>query len=200
MQRVLPDGHADVLVHDSGRIEVVGLYDTVDLPLLPRGTWIRGIRLKPHAVAAALRVDAASLRNHTLPLEDIVGVRQARRLLDPRERDAWISSIEPHARTEHAVRLLRTHAVDVTADALGLTARQLHRVLVSEVGLAPKVFQRVLRLQRFVAAAERRGGLAQAAADAGYADQSHMTREVRALAGLTPMRLLEARRQPLRNA
>jgi AraC-like DNA-binding protein len=190
---VLPDGHADVLLYDGGGIEVVGLHDEVDLPFLPGGTWIRGIRLRPHAVAAAFRIDASTLRNTTVSLEDVLGSSQARRLLDRRARDAWVRSIEPNPRTERAVRLLTMHPVEVVADAVGVTSRQLHRVLVTDVGLAPKVFQRVLRMQRFVASAERLGGLAHAAADAGYADQSHMTREVRSLAGVTPTRLLQER-------
>lgn len=200
VQRVVPDGHADVLIHESGRIEVVGLHDEVDLPLLQAGTWIHGIRLRPHAVAAAFRIDASSLRNRTVPLEDVVGARHARRLLDSQERDAWIRSIEPNPRTEHAVRLLTTHPVNRAADALGLTSRQLRRVLAAEIGIAPKAFQRVLRMQRFMAAAERLDGLANAAAEAGYSDQAHMTREVRSLAGLTPTRLLQERSQPLRRA
>ena len=200
VQRVLPDGHADLLVHEDGRVEVVGLHDEVDLPFLEAGTWIRGIRLRPHAVAAAFRIDASLLRNRTLPLEDVLGSRRARRLLDARERDAWVTSIEPRPRTERAVRLLSRYPVDLAAVELGLTSRQLRRVLVTEVGLAPKVFQRVLRMQRFVTAAELNTGLASAAADAGYADQSHMTREIRSLAGLTPTRLLQERRDPLRGA
>lgn len=68
------------------------------------------------------------------------------------------------------------------------------------VGLSPKVFQRVLRMQRFLAATERLDGLANAAAEAGYSDQPHMTREVRSLAGLSPTRLLRERGQPLASA
>jgi len=156
----------------------------------PAGTWIRGIRLRPPAIASAFGLDASALRNRTLALEDVIGSRQAQRLFDPRERDRWIRSITTHARTEHAIRLLTTHSVDATAHSLGLTPRQLHRVLVAEVGLAPKTFQRVSRLQRFLRAAARIDGLANIAADAGYADQSHMTREVRSLSGLTPTQLL----------
>ena len=195
VQRVLPDGCADVLLYQDDSIDVVGLHDQVDVPLLPAGTWIRAIRLRPHAVAAAFQIDAASLRNRTLPLSDIFGTSRARQLVDPRERDAWLQSIEPDPRTERAVRLLDRRSVDETATLLGLTPRQLRRVLLSEVGLGPKVFQRVLRLQRFLAAAERPGGLAMAAAEAGYADQSHLSREVQTLAGVAPKRLLQERRQ-----
>ena len=193
VQRVVPDGHADVIIRSTGAVDVVGLYDEVDLPFLPAGSWIRGIRFRPEAVAPAFRVDASSLRNRSTPLDDVVGPRAARRVLDSRARDRWITSIEPDPRTQRAVRLLGSHAVDATAEALGLTARHLHRVLVAEVGLAPKTFQNVLRLQRFIAATDRLGRLADAAAEAGYADQSHMTREVRALAGITPGRLVEER-------
>jgi AraC-like DNA-binding protein len=193
VQRVVPDAHADVVIHETGEIDLVGLYDEVDMPFLAAGTWIRGIRFRPEAVAAAFRVDASSLRNRSVALADVVGARLARRVVDPRACDAWISSLEPSVRTQHAVRLLATHPVNITADALGLTARQLHRVLVADVGLAPKTFQNVLRLQRFLAATERLGRLADAAAEAGYADQAHMTREVRALAGITPRRLVDER-------
>jgi AraC-like DNA-binding protein len=40
---------------------------------------------------------------------------------------------------------------------------------------------------------DRRTELAAASVDAGYADQAHLTREVRALSGLTPARLLAER-------
>jgi AraC-like DNA-binding protein len=54
----------------------------------------------------------------------------------------------------------------------------------------------VLRLQGLLAlVGTDRGprGLAQLAAEAGYADQPHMTREMRALTGLAPAALLPGR-------
>jgi AraC-like DNA-binding protein len=58
--------------------------------------------------------------------------------------------------------------------------------------LGPKTFQRIGRLQRFLelAAAAPGRGLAELAAEAGYADQPHLSREARALAGLTATELL----------
>ena len=65
--------------------------------------------------------------------------------------------------------------------------------------LQPKVLQRALRFQGFLALAQagatatgRRGadGTAGLAVDAGYADQAHLSRECLRLTGLTPRRLL----------
>jgi AraC-like DNA-binding protein len=63
---------------------------------------------------------------------------------------------------------------------------------VDALGYGPKTLERILRFQRFRALAARRPylGLAELAAVAGYADQSHLTRECRRLAGGTPTSLL----------
>lgn len=193
VQRVLPDGHADVLLYGSGEVKLVGVYDHATLPTLPSGTVIRGIRLRPEAIAAAFRLEASELRNLTVPGEEVIGARGVRRLQDGRALDAWIRSIEPDRRTAAAIELLRSETVDQVATRLGLSARQLQRSIVTNVGLTPKTLQRVMRMQRFLAYADRRSDLAAASADAGYADQSHLTREVRALSGLTPARLLAER-------
>ena len=65
--------------------------------------------------------------------------------------------------------------------------------------VSPKVLQRTLRFQGFLALAQagttasgRRGadGVAGLAVDAGYADQAHLSRECLRLTGLTPRQLL----------
>jgi len=67
------------------------------------------------------------------------------------------------------------------------------------VGVSPKVLQRTLRFQGFLALAQagatasgRPGayGMAGLAVDAGYADQAHLSRECLRLTGLTPRQLL----------
>ena len=55
-------------------------------------------------------------------------------------------------------------------------------------------FGRVLRFRAFLSLVEEHGySLAAAAAEAGYADQSHLTRECNDLAGLSPAELLKGR-------
>lgn len=82
-------------------------------------------------------------------------------------------------------------------DDLGISERQLRRRFHAAVGYGPKILARVLRFQRLLVLASRRGAargeLARLALDAGYADQAHMTAEVTRLAGDPPARLLAAR-------
>jgi len=85
--------------------------------------------------------------------------------------------------------------VERIGDRLGLGERQLRRRFADAVGYGPKTLQRVLRFQRFVALATGgepggRPDLARLALEAGYADQAHLTRECRRLAGLPPAALL----------
>jgi AraC-like DNA-binding protein len=92
---------------------------------------------------------------------------------------------------------------------VGLSCRQLRRVVENETGLGPKTLQRIGRLQRFLRLAESGGGggldggggglaggggLSRWAARAGYADQAHLSRDVHDLAATTPARLLAERR------
>ena len=97
-------------------------------------------------------------------------------------------------------RLMPWSPVEVAtvADEVGLSSSQLRRRCLQTVGIGPKVLQRTLRFQGFLALAQAgtatgRGGadgMAGLAVDAGYADQAHLTREVRRLAGLTPSEML----------
>ncbi|MGH2718808.1 MAG: helix-turn-helix domain-containing protein, partial [Actinomycetota bacterium] len=78
------------------------------------------------------------------------------------------------------------------AKALYLSERQLRRRFDAAVGYGPKMLQRVLRFRGLLARLAEPGpapDLARVASDLGYADQAHLTREARELAGQTPMQL-----------
>jgi AraC-like DNA-binding protein len=78
------------------------------------------------------------------------------------------------------------------SERLGTSERQLLRRFHAAVGYGPKVLDRVLRFRRFVSAASGDEDLARLAAELGYADQAHLTRECVRLSGLTPARLAAA--------
>ncbi|HET6710106.1 helix-turn-helix domain-containing protein [Amycolatopsis sp.] len=67
-----------------------------------------------------------------------------------------------------------------------VSERRLRRRFVQAVGYGPATYLRVSRFQRAVALAPRAPNLAALAAAAGYADQAHLSRDCRALTGLTP--------------
>jgi AraC-like DNA-binding protein len=65
-----------------------------------------------------------------------------------------------------------------------MSSRQLQRRCGTAFGYGPKTLARVLRLQRALALARRGRSFANVSATAGYADQAHLSREVKALAGV----------------
>jgi AraC-like DNA-binding protein len=93
-----------------------------------------------------------------------------------------------------AAALLHHHrgrlGVAELAERLGYGRQYVHRQVTRHLGLPPRTLARLLRF-RSVAEAIRAGrlppsGFAGLAAAAGYADQSHLHREFRALAGRSP--------------
>jgi len=78
---------------------------------------------------------------------------------------------------------------------LGLLPRTLRRRFTAQVGLTPKRFARVQRMQRLVRDLDGQTEVdwAAAAARHGYADQPHLADEFRELAGVTPAEYLRSR-------
>jgi AraC-like DNA-binding protein len=86
--------------------------------------------------------------------------------------------------------------IGALAAAAGRSRQAFGRAFAREIGLAPKRAARVLRLERALAGlGDPAQPLAQVALAAGYADQAHFTRDVRAFCGETP-RALRARLLP----
>lgn len=188
---IVPDAVTDLVIRDGEAI-AAGVDTRPSTVPARAGSTILGVRLQPGAVTAVLGVAADELTDLRVPLEDLwgadgrafaedpVGVLE-RRVREARPADAIA--------TAAAGLIERGAPLPAIAGAVGLGERQLRRRFIAAVGYGPKTFARVLRFQR---ALERiRGGepLAAAAAEVGYADQAHMTREVAELAGRTPSAL-----------
>jgi AraC-like DNA-binding protein len=161
-----------------------------------------GVQLRPGAAEALFGASAGEFTNRHTPLDDVWG-RQVEAI---RERLAEVSALEDRVGVLESIliaRLRRTRGLHpavaralrqftVTSDIAQVVreAGYSHRTLVSEfrraVGLTPKEFTRVLRLQRVLRAIRGTGSLADLAAAAGYSDQAHLCREFREFAGVTP--------------
>lgn len=78
--------------------------------------------------------------------------------------------------------------IERLASGLGISRRQLERCFLARVGVTPKFYARIRRWQyAFALLRTRRSvSLASVALSAGFADQSHMSREFRDLAGQSP--------------
>jgi AraC-like DNA-binding protein len=120
----------------------------------------------------------------------------ARDPLDALQRELMRSLLdlgEPDPVVRAATTLLAGGSAGVAevAERVYVSERQLQRRFTERVGYGPKTFQRIARFQRAVDQLGRDGAEpARAAAAAGYADQAHLSRESRRLAGLSPRELV----------
>ena len=137
-------------------------------------------------------------------LQDVVAVRQGaapdRGRVAPRRAGLADPLVAAACRAVAADAATgRVTGVGPLADALAVSERQLLRRFRAAVGYGPRTLARVLRFQRFLAVAwapapasgDGPRDLARLAAELGFADQAHLTRECRRLAGTTPARLLD---------
>ncbi|GGK75878.1 AraC family transcriptional regulator [Planomonospora parontospora subsp. parontospora] len=212
---VVPDGCVDLVWGPRGP-HVAGP-DTGPMPVaMSPGDRYTGIRFRPGAVGEALGVPVEALRDLRVPLTDLGGLPgldaeavSAAIAAAGTAGDGDVRDVLGAVQESLAVRLRATPGPDpaapVVAEALrtgrsvgevardlGLSERQLHRRCVRAFGYGPKTLQRVVRFQRAVRLARRGAGLAEVALASGYADQSHMSNEVRRLAGV-PLRQLVSR-------
>ncbi|MEU7283180.1 helix-turn-helix domain-containing protein [Streptomyces sp. NPDC045431] len=195
--RVLPDGCMDLLWTD-GRLLVAGPDTRAYVPENP-GDAYAGVRFAPGHAPLILGVPAHELRDRRVELDALWPGPRVRRLAErvsaARDRAAALEELALRLaadapRPDPLVRAVVAgldagRPVAATAAAVGLGARQLHRRSLDAFGYGPKTLARVLRLQRALARVREGVPYARAAVEAGCADQAHLAREVRALAGTT---------------
>lgn len=126
---------------------------------------------------------------------DVLEAHLLRVLAGHRQRPAF--AMRPEA-TRAWDLLERSHGllpVAQVAARVGWSGRHLAARFTAEYGVGPKQAARLMRFEHARALAEAGHPLADVAARCGYADQAHLTRDWRSLAGRTPA---EARGEPFR--
>ena len=112
------------------------------------------------------------------------------------EAVASLSEEPPDRRITQVLRSIRAGVLRGSAGvwglagSIGLSERQLHRRCLNAFGYGPKMLDRVLRMNVALDHARTGIALADVAALTGYADQAHLTRDVKALTGVPPRTLL----------
>jgi AraC-like DNA-binding protein len=212
--RVLPDACADI-VFVAGRLIVAGPATAASQARPTPGQGRCGVRFRIGSAGAALGLPAAELLDQSVSLAELWGPA-GRRLEDrvaaaPTIDDALdvltrgiADRLPPPSGGDPLVRgaaiaLLRDGATLREAGrVVGLEERQLRRRFDRAVGYGPATLVRVQRFQRFLALAAHATAstIGRLAAEAGYADQAHLTRECRRLSGLSPSALLAAGAAP----
>jgi AraC-like DNA-binding protein len=217
-QRVLPDGCVDIVFIDDESPIVVGPWTEHFIARLPAGTRIVGTRFHPGRAPSLLGLPAAELLNQLVPLRDVwrrTFCSSLERVTEQPELSARRSAFEATLLNLLAYAAPNDPIVDGSIDWLahhphgrieklsqwiGISARHLQRRFSASVGYGPKAFQSILRFQRLLNLAgrsRRRRNLAELAADAGYADQAHMTREILRFSGCQPTLLLQSAQSAL---
>ncbi len=201
---ILPDGCLDIVVAPD-RVFVAGPDTTAWSSGYAVGAPLYGIRFLPGRAPRVLGVAASELLNQRVQLLDLWG-RPAKRIVSKLYADPIpeltklvaerldrpeVDPVDPLV--DLAVRRLQRGGSRVTAVLrdLDLSDRQLRRRFASSVGYGPATYLRVARLQRVRDLALGTPlSLADLAFEAGYADQAHLSRDVRELAGATARNLL----------
>ncbi|MFC3987075.1 helix-turn-helix domain-containing protein [Actinoplanes siamensis] len=195
-KRILPDGCLDLIWQD-GTVFVAGPDTTAQVGLPSPGSRYAALRFGAGTGPGVLGVPACELVDRRVPLDALWPPAEVRAIA---EADDPVIALTAAAsrRWQGADRAMLALAaaaraglpVGSAAQWCGLSARQLQRRSNIAVGYGPKTLHRILRLQRAVALARAGQPFATVSADAGYADQAHLAREVRALSGVSLSALL----------
>lgn len=200
-ERVVPTGYGQIVFDlDSGAGLLVGirtLSAVVDPPLRARG-----VRLSGAGVYAIVGPDVASTVDQAIDLTTIVPAATLRQLRD--------SGIAPDALADLVVKMCSRHRADprvVRAEQAlrhGATSRAVERdaamdrrrfvpLFRSQIGISPNAYHRLVRFADTIASLRTcsRDPIAVIAAKHGYADQAHLTRDVRQLARTTPGKVVK---------
>ncbi|MEO1056846.1 MAG: AraC family transcriptional regulator, partial [Actinomycetota bacterium] len=166
------------------------------------------VDLRPDMVRRVFGVPAAALAASSVELSDVLGrqgdefaerlceratladqlaecERQLATLVDHHERETTATERRAWGLLEGSDGRLPISAV---AADVGWSRQHLRRKFAAEYGMGPKDAARVMRFGKAVATmkATPTQSLAQVAADSGFSDQAHLTREWNDLAGCTP--------------
>jgi methylphosphotriester-DNA--protein-cysteine methyltransferase len=173
-----------------------------------------GMRLRPAGAYALLALPLHALSDATVDLHDLVG-RASAELIERchgaatvEQRfacaAAWLRGRLAQARQHDpavawSVRQIEANGGGVSIAALrehtGFSKSRLAAAFREQIGFTPKHYARILRFRGLLA--QLHGGrapLVDAAVDAGFFDQPHMTAEFRAFTGMTPRAFLCAAR------
>ena len=210
--RTIPHGSVELSVELGSAPRLVGPQTVPVVETLAPGACVVGVRFHRGVAPVVLGLPASELVDVSTGADELWGgaadalgasmaaaasAADAAALLEHAIVDRLADAPPPDPLVLEAVRaLLPWGATEVSAipAELHISERQLRRRMLTAIGHPPKALQRMLRFQGFLALAHARAktsrDLGALAAESGYADQAHLTRESHRLSGLSPGALL----------
>lgn len=207
-------------IHEAPRVVLVGPQSRRREDIVHTGNLkVFHIGFTPTGFYSLFQIPASSIANSAQSAEAVVGssINELEEQLALSPTEHWRSNAEQfllqklissrtaaagHLTAGIARSLLIHHGglpVAELAKRHGRSVRQIERIFEQHVGLSPKLFSRISRLQ----AALRMGQTEESpdwsalALAAGYFDQSHMVRDFRELTGETPVGFRRLQRRSL---
>lgn len=214
--RVLPDGCIDLIWQAEREPFIAGPMTSPALSVTAPGIVTLGVRFKPGVAAVLLGIAASELRDASVPLRETWRQTRQQAVMDVSLAVTDTLSLHDAALAVEAMLRQATALNQFVADAChwfaqrpgepastfvagsGVSERQARRHFQEHVGYGPKTLQRILRMQRVLWILSRPNppaSLAHLAQAGGYADQAHLTREMRALTGQLPTTLVSGNPQ-----
>jgi AraC-like DNA-binding protein len=200
--RVLPVAATALVIDVDGRGAVVT--GPRKQAVIAAERWGHGVTigLTPAGVQAVLGMPMGELAGATVPFDEPRLVERLAAATGWGDRfailDGWVERKVRDARCGTDPRIVAAWkwlqrpgppGVEVIAARLGVRRRRLEQEFQQHVGIPPGAVARIARFQRAAGMLAGAVPLSRAAAESGYADQAHLTREVRAMSGCTPAEL-----------
>lgn len=213
---VVPDGCIDLTWID-GELIVAGPDVDVAVSPIAAASTVIGVRFRPGAALTWLGVPMSEVVGSRVALAEFWGARAheiAARMGDVESTAGRMHALEaalsqiasdldpPGPEMGFVFNALRTESggrgMSIILDRLDISPRTLRRRCHEAFGYGPKTLDRILRFQRFLKLVQHADSqhLAGVAFEAGYADQAHLTREVRRLSGFSPAQVLSQMTRP----
>lgn len=182
-----------VLVSPTGRVQILGIRFAPGgtLPFFPCSPGELTNRITPLADAAnALEQELSGRIFEARSLPEKIRLLETALIKHLLTVDSGRASLQ--GAISRIIRAGGQTSIDLLANDLGISGRQLERRFLNEVGLGPKLLCRILRFQQVFRAVESADpNWAKIAADCGYYDQAHLIRDFRQFAEQTPGLLFE---------
>ena len=206
----------DTAYHPSADFTLIGLFSRPYEVRFKAPVHTFGIRFKPEGLQSVLRVPAAEIKDGFIDLEAFTGrdfreyCYRLRAASLPSERIALseaflqkkleINSPELYYLNRAAEVIRRRKGLITLEDLAGIaliSPRQLEREFKQKIGMTPKQYMRIARLNEVnrILESGKWKGLSGIAYDSGFADQAHFIRDFKHFTGENPTAFIRDREQ-----